>query len=139
MIKVADLKKYAERVGIKYPPACRSKKMIDIISKAIEVSVEDLEKIIKHVNNKKQFKIEVEKTLNAKNIEKVKSVEPLEEFFIPEIIDILIENLSDNRYEIYDLVLLPHEIIIIDEEHQKNVRLMMKINHHVELKKFRIV
>ena len=148
MLKVADLKKYAERVGIIYPPTCRSKKMTEIIAKAIEVSVDDLEKIIKHVNNQKQFKEEIKKLLVlSMPLPKPISVGDLykynENVVKPEIKEVVkpfyIKNLSNNKYEIEGLILPSSEEVEITKELQKNKILVKTIKYHIELNKFRIV
>jgi len=156
MLKVADLKKYAERVGIIYPPTCRSKKMTEIIAKAIEVSVDDLEKIIKHVNNQKQFKEEIKKLLvlsmplpkpiSVGDLYKYNEnvVKPeIKEVVKPEIKEVVkpfyIKNLSNNKYEIEGLILPSSEEVEITKELQKNKILVKTIKYHIELNKFRIV
>ena len=149
MLKVADLKKYAERVGIIYPPTCRSKKMSEIIAKAIEVSVNDLEKIIKHANNQKQFKEEIKELLLAsrKPLPKPIKVKDLykcnKEVVKPEIKEVVkpfyIKNLSGNKYEIEGLILPSGEEVEITKELQKNKILVKTIKYHIELNKFRIV
>ena len=165
MIKLADLKKYAGRVGIKYRPSFRSKKMIELISKEIEVSVQDLEKIIKHANNQEQFKKEIKDLLDLlkahqneiKDNEILRlpedDVKPaLQEETHPETVEpclplfetaeerlLHIENISKQNYTIKGLILKAGEVTQIDSKYRMNEDIMKRINYHIELKKFRIV
>ena len=151
MIKVADLKKYAEKVGIQYPPACRSKKMVTLIAKSIEVPLNDLERIVKHAKNMKLFREEIKELINTPSLftEDVKPalqeellVETEAEFLIIEQKEerlLLIENISKRNYTIKGLILMAGEVTQIDSKYRMNADIMKRINYHIELKKFRIV
>jgi len=158
MIKVADLKKYAEKVGIQYPPACRSKKMVTLIAKSIEVPLNDLERIVKHAKNMKLFREEIKELINTPSLftEDVKpvlqeevppeTVEPLvkteAEFLIIEQKEerlLLIENISKRNYTIKGLILMAGEVTQIDSKYRMNADIMKRINYHIELKIFKVV